>query len=164
MEETNLKDEIKKLREVTEQALETQKKKKEKKFRLPMKAKVNKVKAKKNYVTIMRINENGHTDFTKHQIDEGTINIDGIPKIATTDYMLYYKGNPLIILPSWSLKPFSPKENSDDIAKQRMNAAGMKLLLNKIAQGEIKKKMQLSGKLIFGVIVVLLIIAYFLFF
>lgn len=164
MEETSLKEEIKRLREATEEVLEVSKKKKEKKFKIPSKARVNTSKARKNFVTVMKVNENGHVDFSRHQITEGSLIIDGIPKISTTDYMLYYKKNPLIILPSWSLKPFSPVEHYEDIEKQRMNAAGMKLILNKIEQGEIKQKGQISGKIIFGAIIVLIIVVYFLFF
>jgi len=152
-----LQNELKEIK----QLLEQQEKKKEKKFRLPFFSKVGKGQRKKNYVTIQRINENGDVTFKKVQIDEQTFMEEGIPRLAASGYVLRFKKNPLIILPSWSVEPFSPMEHYEKSLLKGSNSVGYRLLLNKMKLENEGKKKKMGNILpwIIG-IVILGIVAY----
>ena len=120
-------------------------KKTEKKFKIPLSKRVGGGKAKKNYVTVMKIHENGNVDFKRLQIDEQTIKEDGIPRLASPDYVLRYKKNPLIILPSWSVKPYSPASQYQKSLNDGSNTTGYKILLAKMLKDQVGKKTEISG-------------------
>jgi DNA-binding protein YbaB len=149
---TDLKSEISEIKELLRED-----KKKEKKFRLPWLSKVGRSKAKKNYVTIQRIQTNGECTFKKVQIDDQTFMEEDIPRLAGAGYVLRYKKNPLIILPEWSVEPFSPLENYEKSLINGTNSAGYRLLLNKMkleVEGvKTKKKMGNILPWIIGIIV-----------
>ncbi len=117
--------------------------KKTKKFKLPKK--VNKGQAKKNWITIMKINENCHVNFSKQQIDEQTIMVDGVPRLATNQYVMFYKGKPLIILPSWSVEPYSPKQEFKDSLDSGSNTKAYKILLAKMLKETVNPKKPMSN-------------------
>jgi len=134
-----LKGELKELRDlVVEQKI------KEKKFRFPFGKKVGRSQKKKNYVTTLIINENGNYMFKKYQIEDQTLMHDFIPRIANSGYCMFdKKGNPLIILPNWSVEPFSPLEHYQASLEDGRNTNGYKLLMARMEQSKIdgKKKM-----------------------
>lgn len=118
---------------------------KEKKFRLPFGKKVGKFQVKKNFVTIMKINENGNIDLQKRQIKEQTFIEDGIPRLGTPDYVLRWKNNPMIIIPSWSVKPYSPSEQYEKSLNDGSNTKGYKILMAKMQSEVIKPTKQMGG-------------------
>ena len=156
-EETTMKDELKKLNSNFEQLLASDK---IKKFKLPSKGKLSKRDLKNNMATVIAIGENREIKFIKTAISEGTINFEGIPRIATTDYMLSYQGKPAIILPSWSVRPFSPVESYTQEVKDKMTAAGYKLLLNRIELGKVADKKKFGNWWIIPLILGVIIIGY----
>ena len=80
--------------------------------------------------------------------------INGTPYITTADYMLTYKGKPFIIIPSWSIKPFSPVENYVKAIEQNDLTIGYRLLLNTMKSEVISTKKKVGmGALIIGLIV-----------
>jgi hypothetical protein len=133
---------------------------KPKKFKLPFKAKVSNGKAKKGYVGVLKINENGVITPSKEPIEEQTIMVDGVPRLANPDYVLKWKVGtktlPIMILPSWSVKPFSPSEDFKRSLSDGSNTAGYKLLLNRMKLSTVEDKKKTLGKLgwIFGAIVI----------
>lgn len=134
-----LREEIKEIRKLV-----VNEKVKEKKFRFPFMKKVGRGQRKKNYVTTLVINENGTYQFKKYQIEDQTIIHDLIPRIANSGYCMFdKKGNPLIILPNWSVEPFNPKKNYEASLKDGRNKNGYKLLMVKMEQEKLvgKKKM-----------------------
>ena len=133
-----------------------EKSKKTKKFKLPWGKKVGKAQAKKNWITIMKINENGHINFSKQQIDEQTITEDGIPRLATNQYVMFYKNAPMIIIPSWSVEPvnfdkyfkpipFNPKENLEESFVNGSNIKGFKILMAKMIKDTVNPKKPMSN-------------------
>jgi len=128
-----------------EKVIDEQNQKKEKKFRLPFGKKVGKAQKKKNYITIMKINENGVVNFRKTQISNQTFMEEGIPRMGTADYMLQWKKNPLVILPSWSLKPFSPKEEFEKSLSDGSNTKGYKILLDRMYSEQTKQKKEMGS-------------------
>jgi len=120
--------------------------------------KVSKGQAKKNWIYVWTINENGHLNPTKKQIDEQTIMVDGIPRIATNQYIMFYKNRPMIILPSWSVEPlpvnindradftpFNPKENLEESLIKGTNTKGLKILLAKMLKETVNPKKPMSN-------------------
>lgn len=118
---------------------------KEKKFKFPFSAKVTPSSAKKNWVTVIKINDNGNMNIFKKQIQEQTIMEDGVPRFSSAQYMMYYKKNPVIILPSWSVRPYSPAEKYEKALKDGSNSAGYKILMNKMLNETTTQTKQISG-------------------
>jgi hypothetical protein len=139
------------------------KKEEPKKFKLPFKARVSNSQAKKGYVGVIRINENGVISPSKEPIVEQTIMVDGVPRLASPDYVLKWKVGtktfPVVILPSWSVKPFSPSEDFERSMKDGSNTKGYKLILNRMKLSLVEASKKGLGKLgwIFGAVVLIII-------
>ena len=160
-EEPTIKDEIKKLNESFDKLLSSGK---VKGFKLPSQGRLNKTQIKKNFVTAIVIGDNREIKFIKAPIEEGTITVDGIPRIASTDFMLSYQGKPAMILPSWSVKPFSPVENYQEDTKEKMTSQGYKLLLNRIETGKVLDAKKSFGKWwLFPLIIAVIVVLYLVF-
>ena len=153
-----LQDDIKELRElIATNKLEQQ----QRTFRFPFGKKVGRGQRKKNFVTILLLNENGTYDFKKYKIEDQTILHDTIPRIASAGHVLFdKKGNPLIILPNWSLEPFSPLEHYQTSLINGGNVTGFKLLMAKMQKEQLtgKKQMGNAVKWIIGACLVGIII------
>lgn len=155
-EEKSLKDEIRAINENFSKLLNSGKVK-------GIKAqKIGKSQRKKGYINYIYIRENGSMETTKVPIQEGTTFFDDTPRLATPEYVLNWKGQPTIIQPSWSSKPFSPVENFDKAEKEKMLSVGWRLLANRAELGEIKPKGKMSGWLIFVILGVIGVVAYLL--
>lgn len=131
-------------------------KEKKKKFKFPFGKKVGKNQAKKNYVTVIIANENGTGQFLKEQIREQTVLVDGIPRIATPEYLIQYKKSPIMIIPSWSVQPINWKEQHQVSLTDGSNIAGYQLLLNRMKLSVVegnKKKMKGWVAWIFGIVI-----------
>ncbi len=143
----NLKESVQELSTVIREDQESKAKKKKKKTpRLSFKSRVGKNKAKKGYVGIWKINETGFITPSKQQIKEQTIILDGVPRLATPEYVLRYKKGfrvyPLMLVPSWSVKPiepsklrkegFNPAEEFKESMADGSNIKGYRLLMNRM--------------------------------
>lgn len=140
-----MSDELKDIKELLKENKEESKKKKDKKFKLPFGKKVGKSQARKNYVTVMKINENGNVEFSKKRIEQQTFMEDKIPRLATADYVMRWKNNPMIILPSWSVKPFSPSDNLEKSLKDGSNTKGYPILMARMQSEQLDTKKQMGG-------------------
>lgn len=162
IDELGVKDILKK---IYLQGKEMEETRQVKRWRLPRRARVNKKGLKKNYVTALIINENRNVDAVKLQIQDGCIMVDDVPRIATQDYTLLFNGKPMIILPSWSLKPFSPEENYADTVKAELTTAGRKLIAAKMKLEAVQPKKKggggMGGWIILG-LAILGVIYYFI--
>lgn len=137
-----LQEDIKELK----QLMKEQKELKEKKFRYPFGKKVGKSQKKKNYVTVMIINENGVCDWKKYQILDQTIIHDLIPRLATAGHVMHdKKGNPIIILPNWSVEPFSPLDNYQKSLVNGSNTTGYKILMAEMKAEVVEGKKKIAG-------------------
>jgi len=163
--ETNTEKSLHELvREMHEKTIKedlTPKEKKKRTFKIPFKGKVNNAKARKGYTTVIVIKENRNIDFVKYPIDEQTFMHDGAPRIATAEEILWYKGKPVIILPNWSTKPFSPTDNYQTTIQKQYGAQGARLLYNRMNMELIKTKKAISGILVMGIIVGIIVLGYF---
>jgi len=97
---------------------------------------------------VLVVNENGSCDFKKYQIEDQTILHDLIPRISATGHVLRdKKGNPLVILPNWSVEPFSPLEHYNKSFINGSNKNGYKLLMNRMEQEKVAQKKKV-GKIV----------------
>ena len=138
----NLRDEVKELRELLKPVEEV---KKVKPFKLPRRARVSRSQAKKNWVGVLKLNENRSIEPSKAQIEEQTIMLDGIPRLASSEYIFHIGKHPVIIQPSWSVTPFSPTNSFEESLNNGSNAKGYKLLMNKMKLATVENKKQLGG-------------------
>ena len=77
-------------------------------WKMPFSGKLNKKQLKKSYITCFLIRSNRRVDIVKAQIDESTTVIEGIPRLATADHILWDgKGNPMLLIGEWSTTPFT---------------------------------------------------------
>jgi len=138
-----LQEEMKDIKELLKE-MANKDKFKEKKFRYPFGKKVGRGQKKKNYVTVIIINENSIIDWKKYQIINQTILHDLIPRLASTGHVMWdKKGNPVIILPNWSVEPFSPLSHYKESMEDGSNKKGYQILLDRMESEKVssKKKM-----------------------
>lgn len=136
---------------------------KEKKWKYPFGKKVGKGQRKKNFITVQIINENGVVDFKKYQIIDQTFVHDTIPRLASAGYVMHdRKGNPVIILPNWSVEPinpktfFNPSESYEKSLKDGTNTTGFRLLMARMQSEKIdaKKGIPTWVKVVIGLVIV----------
>lgn len=120
----------------------------EKKHRFPFGKKVGRSQKPKNFVTILLLNENGTYTFKKYQIEEQTIMHDLIPRLASAGHVMFdKKGNPLMILPNWSVEPFSPLDHYNKTIKEGSNTKGFQILMAKMQSEIVSGKKKIGGAL-----------------
>ena len=140
----NIEEELGKLRNF----VNDEKRTKKKNFRYPFGKKVGKGQKKKNFVTIVKVSENRQISFEKYQIIDQAIMYDMIPRLATADCILYdNKGNPVIILPEWSVEPFSPSKNFNSSIEEGSNINAYRILMAKMLSSITDAKSKASGML-----------------
>ena len=140
-------------------------KEKGKKWKYPGGTKVSNAQRKKNYVTVLITYENGTCDFKKYQIKNQTVWHDMIPRLATAGHVMFdKKGNPIIILPNWSVEPFSPLESYENSMVNGSNTKGYKILMAAMQSEKVDGKKPfpgwikwVGGAVILGIIVYALI-------
>ena len=87
--------------------------------------------------------------------------LDGVPRLVTPEYILRYKKGfktfPIMIVPSWSVKPlepkelqprkpFNPEENHENSMEDGSNIKGYQLLMNRMKLDTVGKlKGQVGG-------------------
>ena len=120
---------------------------------IPWKAKVGKRKAKKGYIIVQKVYENGNMDFERHLIQDGTIMVDGIPRLATTADVFHRGKKPWMILPMWSIKPFSRVDHFTETEKANYTTKGWRLILNRIKNEAITEKKKIGSVVIWIVLV-----------
>ena len=151
----NLKDLVKKLIDQNEMLMNT---KQAKSWKLPWSAKVGKAQVKKGYATIEVIKNNGEVIHTRAPVDEdGCIDIDGFPRIATAEHRLTHKGKPYYIFKEWSMKPISLVDQMAEDEKEKMNIFGRRLVLARFQTSTIKPKGKgfgIIGWIILGAVVI----------
>ena len=155
-----LRDTLKKLNDNLDKLVEE---KKIKKFKLPWKAKVGKAKAKKNWIGILYIQHNKNLKFLKAPIVEGVIELDGIPHVATSEFTLMYKGKPFLIVPEWSIEPFSVSQHVKETTEGQKLSVGWRVIANYLEGTMIKPKRSFGIGLIIFLLLVVGGIAYYLF-
>lgn len=157
IDNSTLKEEIQKLNENFEALKKDGKIKKVK----PNK-KLNNSDLKSNVVLAVVVGENKEFRFEKLNIEDSTVTLNKVPRIATAEYLGTYKGRPAMIIPEWSAEPISFQKQYDEAAKNKMLAVGYRLLLNRIELGAIKAKKQIKGWIIFAGIIALIVVGYLL--
>jgi hypothetical protein len=128
----------------------------QKKFRMPIGIRLQKGKFKrKNYAVIQTVKNNGAVTFSMQKIEDDTIKLkSGTIHDASAENVLHYKKYPLIIVPEWNIKPFSPKEDFKEAADKGTLAAAEKLILTKLKLEAVKGKFQLNWKIILLLLVI----------
>lgn len=136
-----------------EKMLEEQKKKPEKKFKLPSKAKVSNRKLKDGYITIVEVQENKNIDFKKLPIIDGTIKLgDTFHAIESEDVFLY-KGKPVIFQSKNKLNPYNPLKGEHE-------TYGQKYVMARMEGDKLTLKKKIGWGMSIGLLIIIGIIAY----
>ena len=147
MDEKSLKDKVDTL--WSEKANEESTKKP--KFKLKMRdwfrSRLGKRKIRKNYIIVGYIRENKNFEFHKAEVQDGCYDIDGTKHTITAEEVLIWNKRPIVIQPSWSITPFSPKEDHDETLEKNRSTLGYRILLNNLEKSVIdgKKKANMGG-------------------
>ncbi len=150
-------EEIRELKQEVAKATEDKPDKKQKSFKIPFFKRVRGGASRNNYITVIKVNENGHAEFIKEQIKEQTVMIDNVPRLASAEYIVHVKKNPIMVIPSWSVQPISWKANFKSSLLDGSNTAGYQLLANRMElnQADVTKKGKMKGWVgwVFGIVI-----------
>ena len=120
-----------------------------KKFKLPLSIRMSPGKFKKqNYAIVVLVRMNGAIDFKMAKIEDNTIKVGDTFHDASADYIMRYKKYPVIILPEWNIKPFSPRKNLEEAVTDGSLSSTEKFILARMKLDALKGKMQLNFKII----------------
>jgi len=131
-----------------------------KKSKLVRKIKTSTMKKKNNWVTIISINENKSFKIEKQQIKGQSVIVDSVPRLATGEYLLNFGREPVLIIPSWSVKPFTPSEDYGRSLADGSNTAGYRILLERMQSGVLAAKKKLSLGVGIGVLIIVGVVLY----
>lgn len=135
---------------------------KKKRFGIPFRGKVGRVRARRGWVTVIKILDNKNLDFDKQQVQDQTVMVDGLPRIVTPEDILMYRGKPAVIIPSYTVKAYNPKDHYEDVLKSQLGSQGHKLLLARMLGEVIQTKKKMSMMVVFIILIVLIAGGYFL--
>jgi hypothetical protein len=134
-----IKQELEELKKGVEE-IKNEKVIKEKKWKYPFGKKVGKSQKKKGYITTMVIKENSNVEWKKYQIKDQTIVHNSLVRLATAGHVLFDRGNPLIVLPEWSVEPFSPQQHFNDSLENGSNTKGYAIINSRMQSEKIQDK------------------------
>lgn len=156
MEEKSLKERLAQIENSLEQLTEVP----QKKSKLIRKMKTTQQKKSNNWVTIIKINENKGIKIEKQQIRGQSVIVDDVPRLATGEYLLNFNKEPVLIVPSWSVKAFTPSEDYQRSLADGSNTAGYRILLERMQSGVLAAKKKLSMGVAIGVLILLGVVLY----
>ena len=79
-----------------------------KRQKIPFKAKIGRLKARKGWASVLYVMNNKSVDFIKAPIEDNTIKVGNLIHEATPDDILIFRGRPMLIIPEWREKPIRP--------------------------------------------------------
>jgi hypothetical protein len=152
------------LKKVLDNQEELIKQKKEKKFKFPWSARLNKTQVKKNCIQVMYLQDNKNVNLLRCPIEDETVTIDGLPRAASIDYVFLLNGKPTLIQPSWSIAPLNIKDNITETEKLGLAAKARKLVFTKMKNDIIVPKKMGGGSAMWIILGIAVIgIGYYLF-
>lgn len=95
---------------------------------------------KKNWVFVIYLQNNKNIKTLKLPIDENVIIIDGKPHVIDAGNIFLYKRKPAIIIPEWSIKPFSAEESVSKTETEGNSTKGWEYIVNYMKKSMIKGK------------------------
>lgn len=157
-EQKSIRDEIRDLKEMVSQA-PGKKKKKQRPFKLPFKARVSRSRLRKGYLTVAVIDDNMAVDFRREPIVDGTVKLDDTYH-AIEDYDIFsYKGKPFVFQPKSKLNPFNPTNPLEG----KNQTYGQKYVMARMEGERITAKKKIGWGISIGVLIIVGIIVYALF-
>lgn len=134
------------------------------KWKMPFKYRIlGKKKKREGYVVAIKVGLNGAISFEKIRLDEQVaLGEDNIPHTVYKDDVLIWKNKiPMVILPEWSERAWSPREHYQKTEENNESSKGWQYIMNFLKKNQIKEKKEFkTGTLIIGGIVVIGLIWY----
>ncbi len=128
-----------------------------KKLRIPRKAKVGKLKRKKGYIGILRVDENGTLRGEKVKVEDSTFTLkDGTNHATDSGEILYWNGKfPVFIQPTWSINPTDLRKE-----KPKNETYGQKYIQARMLKAVITNKKKAGNMVIWIVVAIAAVIGY----
>ena len=132
------------LKQLREQADSTSNKNKTKKLKIPRRAKVSRSRAKKGYIGIIRVDENGNITGEKQILEDSTVRLKAKTYHAVKgDHIGMWEGKyPVIMQPTWKKNPINLRKDEDDINE----TYGQKYIMARMIGDTIKVKAAAGAK------------------
>jgi len=143
----------------------TDKKFKDKRFRLKWKHKRHlKTLARKDKVLVFMLTTNRTIKPFVAQIQHEYIVVNGVYHKVTNDFIYMYEGKaPSIILPEWSLIPIGTKDYYEQVEDGTAAATAQKIIIQAFKMAEVGMGKKLSGKAIIWIFIGAIVVGYVLF-
>jgi len=147
------------------EALDEDKKRKEKKFKLPFSVKAgHKAKIKKGWILVFIIKNNGNITPRYVPVEDQMIYLkdNKTYHLASSEYLGYYGQHPVIFLYENSLEPLVLNKLMEDTVKEKKLADPQRVIINamELAAARLKGGSSLFGKSIIWLIVLGVVVAY----
>ena len=156
-QEKSIRDELKEMKSILEEKVTA---KKTKPFKIPFRARLNKSKLNKGYVTVAILNDNMNVDFQREAIVDGTIKLDDTYHAIEEFDIFNYKGKPFIFQPKSKLNPYNPFRNP---LEGKSETYGQKYIMARMEGDKIITKKKIGWGIGIGALIVAGIIAYAVF-
>lgn len=131
-------------------------KEEEKKFKLPVMMRLfGKFKMRKGFCIVFFVRTNGQIEIKMVGIEHDTVKINDCIYAANADYIMRYKRFSVMIIPEWTMIPFSPADNFTKASIEGELTAAQALVIAKMKTDAIKPKFNLNigGILIAAVVI-----------
>lgn len=135
---------------------------KKKKFGMPFRGRVGKQKARKGWVSVIKVMDNKVIDFEKQQVVDQTVMVDEVPRVVMPGNILSYRGKPAVVISTNSVTPVDFDKLHQSVENSQLSVKGHKLLLARMLGEVIQAKKKMNMAIIFGLLVVLIAGGYFL--
>lgn len=148
-EEITDKEETKglKLGEKLDVIIDALTKKEEKKFRLPIFMQLfGKAQMKKGFCVVIFVRTNGQIEIKMVRVENNTIKIGDVIYAASADYIMRWKRFSVMIVPEWTMVPFSPAENFKSASTEGTLTAAEVLVASRMKTDAIKPKLNFDIK------------------
>ncbi len=139
-----------------ENILDELKKRKQKKFRIPFKARISKKRMREGYITIAIIRDNKNIDFVKEPIVDGTYKLNDTIHAVDEKDIFFHKGKPFVFQPKRTINPYNP------LAEEHQTY-GQKYIMSRMESDKLTLKKQIGWGMSIGVLLIVGVIVYSLF-
>jgi hypothetical protein len=129
---------------------------------IPWNAKVGKRKIRNGWVLVYKYNLNKGWTFMRSEIKDGTILVDGIPRIVTANNIGLYKGKkPMVVCLGYSIQLLDLVDHYEKTTAAGLGTKGWKLLISRIKTEALVEKKGISGTVIWIIIIAIGALGYF---
>jgi len=116
-----------------------------KKFNLPFMMRLfGNGQVKKGFAVVFFVRTNGKVEIKMVKIDNDTVKIGEAIYAASANYVLRWKKFPFLIIPEWTMLPFSPEDSFKKAYDEGTLTAPQVVIASRMKSDQIKPKMNFN--------------------